>query len=115
MLDAKFNGIDSNEDFRTLKASLKELGSAILVLFRRYTELSEPGGAVFLDYNVDVNFSNCIDGFMLLDTHQLKKAYKLRYKFIDNALSNTISVNEDGEIAGQVSEAKAVEDSTNKQ
>lgn len=87
------------QDFKSLKTKLKEMNCAIPVMFRRYTEICEANGVKFLGYNLDKNFSNCVDGFILLDITQIKKSYKLRYKFIDNALSNTVSIDMEGNLA----------------
>ncbi|MGI6370441.1 MAG: GNAT family N-acetyltransferase [Ignavibacteria bacterium] len=78
-----FNTKDKHLDFRILKSTLRELGLSVPTMFRRYTELVEEDGVVFTGFNKDMNFSNCVDGFIILDINKIKKSYKLRYNFIE--------------------------------
>jgi hypothetical protein len=55
------------------------MGTSIPTLYKQYTELCQPGGAFFLDFNVDRKFSDCIDGLVVIDTHLLKPAKRRRY------------------------------------
>ena len=54
-------------------------GASVPVLYKQYTELCTPGGVRFLDFNVDRDFGNCIDGLVVVDTHQLKDNKRKRY------------------------------------
>ncbi|MDW7679482.1 MAG: lysophospholipid acyltransferase family protein [bacterium] len=74
-----FNNDDYNQDFRTLKTMLKNIGYSIPVLFRRYSELCEPNGVKFLAFGVDESFSNVVDGLVLLDMSMLKESKRQRY------------------------------------
>ncbi len=67
------------EAFLLLKTTLKAMGFSVPVLFRRYSELCEPDGVQFLDFGVDPDFSNCVDGFILLDLTRLKPRVIERY------------------------------------
>jgi hypothetical protein len=42
-------------------------------------ELCTPGGVLFLDFNVDQDFGNCVDGLVVVDTEQLKANKRKRY------------------------------------
>ena len=54
-------------------------------LYKQYTELCSPGGVIFLDFNVDQDFGNCVDGLVVVDIHQLKANKRKRY--IEGALA----------------------------
>ncbi|OGR17097.1 MAG: GNAT family N-acetyltransferase [Desulfobacterales bacterium GWB2_56_26] len=78
-LAAEFAGSDCRADFRRLKTLLGNLGVAIPPLYKQYAELCEPGGVVFLDFNVDPSFNNCVDGLVIVDLHKLKEQKRKRY------------------------------------
>lgn len=78
-LEKEFCGTDYKADFRKLKSLLANLGTTIPPLYKQYTGLCEPGGVVFLDFNIDPAFSNCIDGLVIVDTKKLKEAKRKRY------------------------------------
>ena len=58
---------------------LNNLGTAVPPLYKQYTELCEPGGVVFLDFNIDPAFNNCVDGLVIIDLHSLKEQKRKRY------------------------------------
>lgn len=66
-------------DLNDLKRTLKNYGYSIPVLFRQYSELCEPEGVKFLDFGVDENFSNTVDGLIFLNLNLLKKQKRDRY------------------------------------
>jgi putative hemolysin len=72
-------GQDFAADLRTLKRELAGMRLSIPVLYKQYSELCEPGGTRFLGFNVDPAFSNCVDGFVMLDLEQLKAQKRARY------------------------------------
>jgi len=76
---AFFAGDDYPRDFRALKHRLGELGVGVPTLYKQYTELCEPGGARFLGFGVDRDFSDCIDGLVLVDLEMLKATKRRRY------------------------------------
>ncbi|MDR3631879.1 MAG: GNAT family N-acetyltransferase [Desulfocapsaceae bacterium] len=78
-LAASFSGNDYPADFKTLKSLLNNLGTAVPPLYKQYTELCEPGGVVFLDFNIDPAFNNCVDGLVIVDTDRLKEHKRKRY------------------------------------
>ena len=78
-LEKEFSGTDYKADFIKLKSLLANLGTTIPPLYKQYTGLCEPGGVVFLDFNIDPAFSNCIDGLVIVDTKKLKEAKRKRY------------------------------------
>lgn len=68
-----------DKDFRNLKLMLKNYGYTVPILFRRYSELCEPGGVKFLDFGVDTDFSDVVDGFIFLDLEKLDPKKRERY------------------------------------
>jgi hypothetical protein len=69
----------SGQGFRALKEQLARLGLTVPTLYKQYTEVCEPCGARFLDFGVDAQFSNCVDGLVLVDLALLKSAKRARY------------------------------------
>jgi hypothetical protein len=49
------------------------------MLYKQYTELCEPGGARFLAFGVDPEFSGSIDGLIEVDLEQLRPRKRQRY------------------------------------
>jgi putative hemolysin len=74
-----FSGEKYDLDFRTLKQQLRTLGVSVPTLYKQYTEIFEPGGVKFLDFNIDKSFSNCIDGLLFANLEKLQKAKRERY------------------------------------
>jgi len=79
LLDELFSGANYEQGFRVLKEQLGNLGLAVPTLYKQYTEVCEPGGARFLDFGVDTQFSNCVDGLVLVDLDLLKGSKRARY------------------------------------
>lgn len=74
-----FGGKDYKEDFAVLKEQLSHMDLSVPTLYKQYTELCEEGGILFLDFNIDKDFSNCVDSFILVDIAKIKEAKKARY------------------------------------
>ncbi|WP_417332730.1 lysophospholipid acyltransferase family protein [Halarcobacter sp.] len=67
------------EDFKILKSSLNSIGVAVPTLFKQYSDICEEGGVKFLGFNVDPDFSDCLDGFILVDVEKIKDSARKRY------------------------------------
>ncbi len=80
-LEAAFSGDDYRTDFKKLKSQLSNLGTAVPTLYKQYTELCEAGsnGVTFLDFNIDPDFNDCVDGLVIVDTLKLKEKKRKRY------------------------------------
>ena len=78
-LKKEFSGNDYQGDFKKLKTLLHNLGTAVPPLYKQYSELCEPGGVVFLDFNIDPSFNNCVDGLVIVDIHKLRQQKRKRY------------------------------------
>jgi putative hemolysin len=87
-LAASFVGNNYRQDLVHLKSLLASMGASIPTLYKQYTELCSPGGVLFLDFNVDQDFGNCIDGLVVVDIHQLKANKRKRY--IIDSLNETV-------------------------
>lgn len=67
------------EAFKTLKEQLKEKGGFVPPLYKQYTQLCESGGVQFTAFNVDPDFSNCVDGLIVVDLAKVKPKKRKRY------------------------------------
>jgi len=74
-----FSGDDYKKDLKQMKSMLSNFGSSIPTLYKQYTELCEPGGVIFLDFGVDPDFSDCIDGLVMVDISKIKPRKAERY------------------------------------
>lgn len=70
---------DYKHDFKKMKTVLSAMGAAVPTLYKQYSELCEDGGIKFCSFNVDPDFSDCIDGFIIVDVQKIKSAQKQRY------------------------------------
>ena len=75
----EFGDLDGDTAFKVLKANLDALGTQVPVLYKQYTDLCEPGGARFLAFGVDPDFSNSVDGLIEVDLHCLRAKKRQRY------------------------------------
>lgn len=76
-----FDDVDYASGFKVLKQTLASMGAAVPPLYKQYGELCEPGGVKFIDFGIDAEFGDCIDGLVLVDLQQLK--HKKRCRYID--------------------------------
>lgn len=74
-----FVGNDYAEDFKRLKDYLKSFDVSVPTLYKQYSELCEEGGVEFMDFGIDTDFNNCIDGYILVDVSKIKEAKRQRY------------------------------------
>ncbi|MGD8589616.1 MAG: lysophospholipid acyltransferase family protein [Chromatiales bacterium] len=72
-------GRDADEEFKVMRDYLHAFGHSIPTLYKQYTDVCEKGGARFLAFNVDPDFSNCIDGLICVDLSLLKESKHRRY------------------------------------
>lgn len=78
-LKEKFSLDNRRNDFKILKSTLNSIGVSIPTLFKQYSDICDEGGVKFLSFNVDPDFSNCVDGFILVDVTKLKMSARKRY------------------------------------
>lgn len=70
---------DKKKDFKFLKSTLANIGVSIPTLYKQYSEIAIDDGVKFLGFNVDNNFGDCIDGFILVEVAKIKDSAKQRY------------------------------------
>ena len=66
-------------DFKLLKKALGFLELSVPTLYKQYADLCEKGGIRFSAYNIDEDFSDCVDSFILVDVKRIKEKQKKRY------------------------------------
>lgn len=64
---------------KELRAQLKRQNVALPTLYKHYSELCEPEGVKFIDFNVDPDFRFCVDGLLLVDLAFIKPQKRARY------------------------------------
>jgi putative hemolysin len=74
-----FKGDDYKGDFVLLKQAMTEMGLTIPTMYKQYTELCEHQGVEFIDFHVDVDFADCVDGLILVDLEKIKRSKRQRY------------------------------------
>ena len=87
-----FVGDDHKQDFKTVKSMLAELGYTVPTLFKQYTDICEPGGVMFSNFNVDPNFAERVDGFVIVDTEIARAVKHRRYIGAAAANSNVVDI-----------------------
>jgi hypothetical protein len=78
-IDHLFSSQNAKQAFITLKKQLRYLGFAVPVLYKQYAELTNPGGTQFLGFNIDPDFSDCIDGLVVVDINHMSELKRKRY------------------------------------
>lgn len=73
--------------FEILKGKLNGFGVKVPVLYKQYVELCEPGGCEFLGFNIDPQFSNCVDALILIHIDAIKPKKYQRYIGIHSLLA----------------------------
>jgi len=68
-----------SEGFTQLKTELSALDLSVPTLYKQYSELCEDGGVQFADFNIDPDFSDCVDGLVLVDLNYIKDTKRKRY------------------------------------
>jgi putative hemolysin len=78
-LENPFSYKNYKDDFKNLKNHLKLMDVSVPTLYKQYSELCEDGGIEFQEFNIDPDFSNCIDGFIIVNIDKIKDSKKQRY------------------------------------
>lgn len=74
-----FHGNDPAKDFRVLREQLNYYGVTVPTLYKQYTDLCEEGGIAFMGYNIDRDFGDCVDSFILVEIDKIKQKKRDRY------------------------------------
>ena len=68
-----FIGKNKKENFLILKKNLKFYKTSVPTLYKQYTDLCDDSGITFMGYNIDEEFNNCIDSFILVNIEKIKE------------------------------------------
>ena len=71
--------MDYKTEFAELKKNMGDMGVSVPTLYKQYSELCESGGVQFVDFNIDRDFSDCIDALIAVDMQLLKANKRKRY------------------------------------
>ncbi len=74
-----FSRANQEQDYAILQDKLKALNTSIPTLYKQYTGLCEEQGVQFLSFSIDPDFSDCIDGLILVDTEKFTDKKRQRY------------------------------------
>ncbi|WP_372999523.1 lysophospholipid acyltransferase family protein [Sulfurimonas sp.] len=75
----EFSNLEYKENFKNLKKALGVMGTSVPTLYKQYSDLCDDGGIRFCAYNIDPDFSNCIDSLILVDISKIKLQQRKRY------------------------------------
>ena len=78
-IEKLMDGADLKGDFVNLRDQLSYMQVRIPTLYRQYSELCHYGGVSFSAFNVDSEFSMCLDSFVTVDLEKVKPAKYARY------------------------------------
>ncbi|MEA3469010.1 MAG: lysophospholipid acyltransferase family protein, partial [Thermodesulfobacteriota bacterium] len=78
-LASQFSGSNRKKDFKQLKTMLKNMDTTVPPLYKQYSELCTSGGVKFIDFNIDPDFNDCVDGLVVVDIQLLKPKKRKRY------------------------------------
>ncbi|CAA6817651.1 MAG: Putative hemolysin [uncultured Sulfurovum sp.] len=74
-----FDGTNAKEDFKVLRDQLDYYGTTVPTLYKQYADLCDEGGISFMGYNIDKDFGDCVDSFILLEIDKIQEKKKNRY------------------------------------
>jgi putative hemolysin len=78
-LDSEFSGVDLEEDFKSLRESLSCAGLPLPTLYKHYSQATSADGVAFTAFNVDHDFGDCVDSFVIADLQKLTPRKRQRY------------------------------------
>ena len=78
-LRSEFTGVDAAEDMKSLRQSLAAAGLPLPTLYKHYSQATSPDGVAFTAFNVDPDFGDCVDSFVIADLHKLTPRKRQRY------------------------------------
>lgn len=70
---------DYKADLKTLKKALNFLELSIPTMYKQYADLCTDDGIQFCAFNIDKDFSDCVDSFIIVDVDKIKEKQRKRY------------------------------------
>lgn len=78
-LKTEFTGADLDTDMRALRAALASRGLPLPTLYKHYSQATTSDGVSFTAFNIDKDFGDCVDSFVIADLHKLTARKRQRY------------------------------------
>ncbi len=78
-LAAEFTGVDADEDMKSLRECLAGAGLTLPTLYKQYSQATSPDGVAFTAFNIDRDFGDCVDSFVIADLQKLTPRKRQRY------------------------------------
>ena len=78
-LHSEFAGVDAEEDLDSLRQALAAAGLPLPTLYKHYSQATSPDGVVFMAFNVDHDFGDCVDSFVMVELNKLTPRKRRRY------------------------------------
>ncbi|MEM6773458.1 MAG: GNAT family N-acyltransferase [Pseudomonadota bacterium] len=78
-LDAEFTGVDADEDMKSLRECLAGAGLPLPTLYKHYSQATSADGVAFTAFNIDPDFGDCVDSFVIADLQKLTPRKRQRY------------------------------------
>lgn len=78
-LQTEFSGTNAEDDMKSLRQSLAQAGLPLPILYKHYSQATTPDGVAFTAFNVDTDFGNCVDSFVIADLSKLTPRKRQRY------------------------------------
>ncbi len=75
----EFASGDRERDFQVLRDQLAREGLPVPTLYKHYAQATEPDGVTFTAFNIDPEFGDCVDSFVLADLSRLTPRKRKRY------------------------------------
>lgn len=72
---------NQDEAFKVLRKELSEMNVQLPPLYKLYTDLCYSEGINFLGFNIDKDFHDAVDGFIVIDLLFIKEKVKSRYLY----------------------------------
>ena len=100
--EERYGQLGREEGFKLMQRDLGERGLSVPPLYKHYIEAANPEGVHFGAFNVDPDFSDCVDGFVLVDLKQLKPRKQKRYLGNEDFFSGSTTTGGDGPLQNAV-------------
>lgn len=76
---AQYQGVDYKDGLKQLKKNLAAYQQQVPTLYKQYADFCKSEGIRFIDFNIDPQFSYCVDSLILVDMTFAKKKKRQRY------------------------------------